>query len=77
MLRLVSRPPMKEAEATGRMEQGVSRKSLLRRDALLVGIGSAGALVVPAVASAATKTVQYTGNGTTTQVASGLTQILA
>jgi hypothetical protein len=59
------------------MEQEVSRKSLLRRAALLVGVGSVGALAAPAVASATTKTGQYTGNGTTTQIATGLSQILA
>ena len=69
---------MKGAEMSDQIEQQVSRKSLLRRAALLVGVGSVGALAAPAVASAAEKTGQYTGNGlAAVQVAAGLTQILA
>ena len=69
---------MKGAEMSDQIEQQVSRKSLLRRAALLVGVGSVGALAAPAVASAAEKTGQYTGNGlTNVQIATGLTQILA
>jgi hypothetical protein len=68
---------MRRAEVSDQMEQEVSRKSLLRRAALLVGVGSIGALAAPAVAGATTKTGQYTGNGTTTQVATGLAAIRA
>lgn len=55
-----------------RTEEQVSRQSLLRRAALLVGLGSVGALAVPAAAAATTRTGRYTGNGNTTQVLTGL-----